>query len=80
MMAVGTGLGTAAIIWDGNKFIVTPLEGGHAIVQSYGLKHPEYEEEKRLFDHLSCKRYNGEFPPEVKLVDLKTKNVYSPII
>jgi glucokinase len=45
VLAVGTGLGSAAILWNGasKTFSVIPLEAGHSVVQGYGPEHPGYQ-------------------------------------
>ncbi len=66
VLAVGTGLGSAAIMWNSasKNFTVVPLEAGHSFVQAYGPSHPGFKEEEKLFKFLSEKNFEGKFAPE----------------
>lgn len=55
VLAVGTGLGSASIMWHNASkgFSVVPLEAGHSLVHTYGPSHPEHEVPKLFFYYYS---------------------------
>lgn len=53
----GTGLGVAGLIWDGEKYVVNPCEGGHVTVPARSFR--EYELIDQLhykYRHISAER------------------------
>ena len=66
VLAVGTGLGSAAILWNADLrgFAVVPLEAGHTYVPAYGEANPLRKEEESLFAFLAQKHSQQQHPPE----------------
>ncbi len=66
VLAVGTGLGSAAILWNSDlrTFSVVPLEAGHTFVPAYGDAHPLRREEESLFAFLAERHSQRQHPPE----------------
>lgn len=65
VMAVGTGLGTAAIHAVRSAHVhITPMEAGHSLCQAVGAAHPGYEEERDLFASFAKSHGRPDLPPE----------------
>ena len=67
VLAVGTGLGGGAVIWNNasQSFSIVALEPGHVLVPSVGSADSQIaNEEKRLFDHLAGEAWKNSHVPE----------------
>ncbi len=66
MLAVGTGLGSAAIVYndDVRGHAVVPLEAGHVFVPAVGLADPLRKEEQNLFQFMAEKHSAQVYGPE----------------
>eukprot|EP00727_Mastigamoeba_balamuthi_P006943 m51a1_g287 putative glucokinase (373) ;mRNA; r:330668-332148 len=59
VMAMGTGLGVAMLLWVGNRWRVVPMEIGHVLLPSLGTATPSYAADESLIKYLGEKLYNG---------------------
>eukprot|EP01116_Phalansterium_solitarium_P023954 TRINITY_DN8633_c0_g1_i2.p2 TRINITY_DN8633_c0_g1~~TRINITY_DN8633_c0_g1_i2.p2 ORF type:complete len:376 (+),score=98.62 TRINITY_DN8633_c0_g1_i2:87-1214(+) len=66
VLAMGTGLGTAALVRSATRthHKVLALEYGHTHVTPLGVGHPDYAQERQLFEFLSTSIWKGQYPPE----------------
>jgi glucokinase len=60
IIAPGTGLGEAYLVWDGNRYRAYPSEGGHAdFAPTNALEAGLLEHLRRRFDHVSTERVSS---------------------
>lgn len=57
VLGPGTGLGVASLIWDGNRYIAQPGEGGHTTMAARNYREFQiFEELKVKYHHISAER------------------------